>query len=154
MERYREILEQLTPQQLIVVALRVEYDLGLAEIGQELGITKQAVSCRLNGAAKAIRRGIPDLAYEARRPRTYKRPDRGPGLSADEVAFMAAMIDLSDRGEPATISAIARELARNRKAVYRTFQKLLDRGLVEAGPPMGRALPLYLTGDPWGSDNG
>lgn len=147
-ERYQEILNQLTPQQLVVVALCLECDLSIGEIAAELGITKQAVSCRLNKAAEAIQRRIPDLAYHGQRRRVYRRPTSEVGLRPRDVAFIEALQALTARGDMATVTTIAREMNTYRNNANRIARRLVELGIVARDKPVGRAVPLTLIGDP------
>lgn len=61
LDRQREILELLTPQQLAVVALVAE-GFTYAEAAQALGISRQAAQRRLASARRRVLRELPELA--------------------------------------------------------------------------------------------
>jgi len=61
LDRQREILELLTPQQLAVVALVVD-GFSQAEAARMLGISRQAAQRRLRAARRRVLRELPELA--------------------------------------------------------------------------------------------
>lgn len=146
LEQYQEILDELTPGQLVVVALLMEHEMSYNQIAAEIGMTKQAVASRINQAARRIARAFPELVYEARRPRRYGGP--GDGLTDRDLSFIRGIVDLEKRGEVVTLPALIQELGLDRNTIYRTFKGLQDRGLVSYGLQVGRTCPLCLNCDP------
>lgn len=130
-------MDQLTPSQLVVVALLVSFELSHAEIAEDLGITKQAVAKRLNQARGRVTRNLPHLAYEGRRYQRKKseHPERGE-------KFIQAVIDIEKRGEIVTLQSIGLELEQNRNMVYRTFKELQGHNLVRYGQRVGKIIPV------------
>lgn len=63
MERYSEMLEALTPRQLVVVALVLD-GLTAEQVAEELGLDRRAVYRRLWSARRRLLRRFPDLAGE------------------------------------------------------------------------------------------
>jgi len=73
LERMRDVLSLLTPGEMLAVALRFECEMSFSEIGDELGISKQAVALRFRTAQDRLAREIPELA---------RRKDNGNGSHA------------------------------------------------------------------------
>ena len=64
-ERFREMLRVLTPAEISVVALRLEYDLSLTEIAELFGVSRVAVTKRLQSAQDRILQRFPELRIQA-----------------------------------------------------------------------------------------
>lgn len=80
METYAQLLKLFTPRELVVIALRYE-GLSNLEVAAELGLSKAAVSMRLDTARKRVLREMPELApavegRSASRGRTCRRQRR------------------------------------------------------------------------------
>lgn len=56
--KMKKIISELKPQYQQIITLRFTYDLGLQEIGEELGISKEAVRQQLEIIYKKIRKGL------------------------------------------------------------------------------------------------
>jgi len=127
LENYQEILDQLTPEQLLVVALRAEFGLNDRQIGQEIGLTKQAVSKRFRQAAQAIAGHLPHLAYEGRRQQFYARSE----LDSNERAFLRTLAFLTKQGQKPTTATIGQAAGLHRRTVIGICARLYDRDLVQ-----------------------
>ena len=78
LERYEEILAALTPQQLVIVALRLD-GYNLTEIAEVLGLTAGAASGRLNSARARLLARFPELAEQVDGRKFRVRARRGSG---------------------------------------------------------------------------
>ena len=60
-ERYREILETLTPHQFLVVFLKLEFEMTNSDVARILGLERSAIGQRMWHAQGRVLRRFPEL---------------------------------------------------------------------------------------------
>lgn len=140
LERMREILELLTPGELVVLALRLECEMSYAEIGDELGISKQAAQLRLASAGRRVERTMPELVRHNRNGRANGRLWAERGLE-----FLRAVETIERRGELPTLPAVEAETGMPDWTAWRVWSRVRGQGWAVQGPRVGNARPVALT---------
>jgi len=140
-ERYQEILETLKPGELLVLALRLEFGMNNRQIGDELGITHQAVAHRFYTAQRRIAAQMPQLV----RQNGHKR--NGHLWAERELAFLQAVADLENRGEVPALPAIEHETGMPNYTAWRVWARVKESGLAVQGKRIVNTRPIALTDD-------
>ena len=123
LETFQAIIHSLTPEQLVVVALRLD-GLGVSEAAQELGVSRQVVEARLKSAQKRAREHLADYDLEDRR--CSRKPLQK--LSMAQLRILAAVDHLTEVGIPASPTLVCEYLSISN--VRKTMERMVINGLL------------------------